>query len=137
MKTALSTLPAELSSKSISDGEVVLPLAEALLAINILEAAGFQILGWEGWVKGTDGRVGHGSAGRYSSASLEKLSLGEAARVTRHGIVEDAASWNAANAGTTDLLHFCITARPNPSLNADVPHAGLRPRSGPAVSSFR
>ena len=27
--------------------------------------------------------------------------------------------------------------RPNPSLNADVPHAGLRPRNGPPVSLFR
>ena len=25
----------------------------------------------------------------------------------------------------------------NPSLNADVPHAGLRPRSGPPVSLIR
>ena len=29
------------------------------------------------------------------------------------------------------------SARPNPSLNADVPHAGLRRRSGPPVSLFR
>jgi len=27
-----------------------------------------------------------------------------------------------------------IDLRPNLSLNADVPHAGLRPRSGPPVS---
>jgi hypothetical protein len=27
--------------------------------------------------------------------------------------------------------------KPNPSLNADVPHAGLRPRGGPPVSLFR
>jgi hypothetical protein len=26
---------------------------------------------------------------------------------------------------------------PNPSLNTDVPHAGLRPRSGPPVSLVR
>ena len=26
---------------------------------------------------------------------------------------------------------------PNPSLNADVPYAGLRPRNGPPVSLFR
>jgi hypothetical protein len=26
---------------------------------------------------------------------------------------------------------------PNPSLNTDVPHAGLRPGSGPPVSLFR
>jgi len=30
-----------------------------------------------------------------------------------------------------------FSVRPNPSLNADVPHAGLRPGSGPPVSLFR
>ena len=30
-----------------------------------------------------------------------------------------------------------IGQRPNPSLNPDVPRAGLRPRSGPPVSLFR
>jgi hypothetical protein len=30
-----------------------------------------------------------------------------------------------------------VTLVPNPSLNADVPCAGLRPRSGPPVSLFR
>jgi hypothetical protein len=44
---------------------------------------------------------------------------------------------------TRRKLHSCYQAKqfiampPNPSLNADVPHAGLRPRSGPPVSSFR
>ena len=115
MSEALSILPVELSSKSISKREVVLPLAEALRAIGILEAAGFHILGWEGWVKCADGHVGHGSAGRYASMSLDQLPLSEAAGFTRQGIVEDAASWEAENVGTTDALHFCITARPNSS----------------------
>jgi hypothetical protein len=30
-----------------------------------------------------------------------------------------------------------VTLAPNPSLNADVPRAGLRPRTGPPVSLFR
>ena len=115
MKEALSALPQDLSSRSISPREVVLPLPDALLAIDVLEVAGFHILGWEGWVRSSDGRVGHGSAGRYSSMSLDGLDPGEAAKFTRQGIAEDAASWEAENTGTTDALHFCITARPNPS----------------------
>ena len=42
--------------------------------------------------------------------------------------------------GSKPGLRYRIALRmktPNPSLNADVPHAGLRPRSGPPVSLFR
>jgi hypothetical protein len=117
MSKALSVLPAELTVKSISTREVVLPLVDALRAIEILETAGFHILGWEGWVKSTDGRVGHGSAGRYSSISLENLPPGEAANLTRQGIAEDAESWKAENVGATDALYFCITARLNKPLH--------------------
>jgi hypothetical protein len=116
MSEALSVLPQNLASKSISVREVVLPLVAALLAIDVLEALGFHILGWEGWVKSADGSVGHGSAGRYSSMSLDELNPSEAATFTRQGITEDAASWESANIGTTDVLHFCITARPNPAV---------------------
>lgn len=111
MNEALSALPTDLSHKSISSCEVVLPLAEALRAIDLLEGADFHILGWEGWVKCADGRVGHGSAGKYSSISLHDQTPEEAARITRQGIAEDAASWESENAGTTDQLYFCITAR--------------------------
>jgi hypothetical protein len=38
---------------------------------------------------------------------------------------------NSANIGSP------LKQRPNPSLNANVPHAGLRPGSGPPVSLFR
>jgi hypothetical protein len=112
---ALLALPTDLRSKSISAREVVLPLPYALAAIDLLESEGFHILGWEGWVKAADGRVGHGSAGRYASASLAGLAPSEAAAFTRSGIVEDAACWEAENAGTTDALHFCITAMSNPT----------------------
>jgi hypothetical protein len=35
------------------------------------------------------------------------------------------------------LALMCYLPRPNLSLNADVPHAGLRPGSGPPVSLVR
>jgi hypothetical protein len=41
---------------------------------------------------------------------------------------------NAARAQSNCIVKLM---RPNPPLNADVPHAGLRPCSGPPVSLFR
>ena len=37
----------------------------------------------------------------------------------------------------SERRHVALKAMPNPSLNADVPCVGLRPRSGPPVSLYR
>jgi hypothetical protein len=35
------------------------------------------------------------------------------------------------------FIHWCLALTPNLSLNADVPHAGLRPGMRPPVSLYR
>lgn len=104
----LPLLPGRIAEKSISPRETVLPQAEALEAIDHLEAKGIHIAGWEGWVKSADGRVGHGSAPQ-GTVSLDDLSVQEAAQLCRETIPESAALWAEENPGTTDELYFCIT----------------------------
>ena len=106
--SALELLPARIAEKSISREEIVLPMAEALEAIDLLEAKGLLILGWEGCVKTADGGVGHGSAPQ-GTMSLESLSVEAAAQYCRETIQQDAARWLAENPETTHALHFCIT----------------------------
>lgn len=108
--SALALLPDRLQKKSISRREIVLPLTEALEAIDLLESQRVLVLGWEGWVKDREGRVGHGSAPQ-GTASLQSLSVKAAAQVCRETIPSDAAQWAEENLGTTDELHFCITVR--------------------------
>jgi hypothetical protein len=79
---ALALLPAVLASCSISPQEIVLPLREALEAIDVLESKAILILGWEGWIKTREGQIGHGSAPQ-GTESLQKLSVKEAAAVCR------------------------------------------------------
>jgi hypothetical protein len=107
-------IPPHLRELSISDREIVLPLAEALEAVDYLEQHSFLILGWEGWVKCADGRVGHGSAG-YLSTFTENLSVAEAAADARETIQAGALDWQEKYGGSTDALYFCITVRPNSS----------------------
>jgi hypothetical protein len=109
-KQELNLLPEELASRSISPREIVLPLRDALEAIDILEKKGILILGWEGWVKGRDGRVGHVSVPQ-GTVSLDALSVHEAAEVCRRTMLQDTAMWEAGHKGTTDELLFCITVR--------------------------
>lgn len=107
---ALEQLPESIASKSISKREVVLPIAEALEAIDWFESKGLLILGWEGWVKTKDGRVGHGNAPQ-GTVSLEELSVSSAAQLCRETIPQEATRWKDENPGTTDELHFCITVQ--------------------------
>jgi hypothetical protein len=85
-------------------------MAEALAAIDLFESKSVLILGWEGWVKDKDGRVGHGSAPQ-GTVSLEELTISEAAKLCRETISQEAARWIAENPKTTDDLFFCITVR--------------------------
>ena len=107
---ALDLLPAAIAAKSISPDEVVLPMTEALEAIDVFEKEGLLILGWEGWVKTQDGHVGFGSAPQ-GTVSLDQLSVAQAAQFCRDTIRADAEEWHRAFPSTTDLLHFCITVR--------------------------
>lgn len=56
--SALDFIPSSLAALSISEKEIVLPMKEALEAVDYLERHGRHILGWEGWVKTPDRRVG-------------------------------------------------------------------------------
>ena len=112
MGADLSILPPHLRSRSISSAEIVLPLSDALEAIDILMSNNFSILGYEGWVKAIDGRVGHGTAGRYTASYPSELTIEARAALCRKHLMEDAEAWKGEYGHTTDLLHFCITARP-------------------------
>ncbi|MDH3975368.1 MAG: hypothetical protein OEV42_13890 [Deltaproteobacteria bacterium] len=109
-KKVFKLLPQEIIEKSISQREIVVPLEDALRVVDIMESKGILILGWEGWVKTEDGRVGHGSAPQ-GTVSLEEYSVNEAAKICRETIKEDAAEWKKENIGTSEKLHFCITIR--------------------------
>lgn len=108
--SALDFIPSSLASLSISEKEIVLPMKEALEAVDYLERHGRHILGWEGWVKTPDRRVGHGSAPQ-GTVSLEDYSPTEAAGICRATIPEEAKVWAADNPATKESLYFCITVR--------------------------
>jgi len=106
----LALLPRHLQERSLSRSEIILPMSEALEAIDLFESQGVQILGWEGLARDPQGRLGHGSAPQ-GTVSLEHLSIRDAARLCRETIARDAAQWAQNNPGSTDELHFCIVVR--------------------------
>jgi hypothetical protein len=103
-----SLLPAGINEQSISSNELVLPLAEALAAVDAFEAGNIHVLSWEGWVKTPDGSIGHGNAPQ-GTGCLESLSVRKAAELCKTTMVQEAAIWERKFGATGKQLHFCIT----------------------------
>ncbi|WP_175948105.1 hypothetical protein [Burkholderia pyrrocinia] len=108
--TTLQLMPPEIAQQSILDKEIVVPLDAAIAAIDYCTANQIQILGWEGWVRSVDGRIGHGSAPQ-GTTSLEQLTLLDAADFCSRTIRAATLQWSENHPGTSDKLHFCITIR--------------------------
>ncbi len=107
---SLATLPSHIAARSISKNEVVLPITEALEAIEFLESKHVQILGWEGLVKAANGSIGHGNAPQ-GTASLESVTVQAAAQICRDTMKEAHSLWTQENTEATSQLYFCITVR--------------------------
>jgi hypothetical protein len=50
IESDLMLLPPELAAYSIDDREIVLPLSQAVAAVDHLERCGRHVVGWEGWL---------------------------------------------------------------------------------------
>ncbi len=106
---SLELLPSRLAIRSLDDEEIVLPMKEALEAIDALEKRGVRILGWEGWIRSEVGKVGHGGTPQ-GTLSLDGLNVDEAAQLCRKTIREEGERWLLHNPKSTDELYFCITS---------------------------
>ena len=101
-------LPADFARRSLSDREIVLTYVDALAAIEHLSHAGRRILAWEGWLRWTDGRVGH-SEKHQGTVCLSGMTASQAAAFCRETIALAQAEWDRAPASPGATLYFCIT----------------------------
>ena len=109
-------LPDELKSRSLSSKEIVLKFEDALLAIDTLIKANLAILGWEGWLKYADGRIGHSlifqgtiSIDRDKDEPWELYVL-RSAEFCRNTIKQDQQIWDKKPEFPDATLYYCITA---------------------------
>lgn len=88
--------------------ELVLPYAMAQEALTSLELSGVEILGWEGWLRSADGRLGH-SALHQGTADLSGMDSRAAYELCR-ATMADAYSMHLERPEreATELL-FCLT----------------------------
>ena len=111
----VSDLLSRLMQDSLSDRELVLRLPEALAALEALATAQVPVLGWEGWIRYPDGRVGH-SRQYQGTVSIDR-DPGEAmtdyiqrsVSFTRTTIIADQDAWDREPEVPNGELYFCIT----------------------------
>jgi hypothetical protein len=119
MMDEIDLLPEALRSQSLSEREIVLSYQQALEALEILVAATFALLGWEGWVKYADGRHGHTPGGVMGTEPIEQ-EVGEtgenyvqrSARFCAETMTKEQPAWNTHPGSAHLPLSFCLTAIP-------------------------
>jgi hypothetical protein len=106
----LHLIPQHLARHSISPLEIVLPVEFALEAIDLLEADGRMILGWEGWLLYPDGKHGHGGPQGWSFEPRDD-DRHAAAAMCRATVEAEAGKWMREHPDASARLHVCITVR--------------------------
>jgi len=123
----LLLLPEDLQRKSLSEREIVLRYDDARKALDILERAGWAILGWEPWLKLADGSHMHPvmvNAFRREALEDWPTYVHRAAQLCRHMMEEAQQRWEQGTFLPHNLptamdgqekipsmsLYFCLTA---------------------------
>lgn len=99
----------DLQRLSASQSELVLPYPHAMNALELLEAAGGSLLGWEGWLRYPDGRLGHSLL--HQGADTSGLDPSEAYRMARNTICLSQKEHESQASMAGVHLLFCITVK--------------------------
>ena len=99
----------DLQRLSASQSELVLPYPHAMNALELLEAAGVSLLGWECWLRYPDRTIGHSLL--HQGADTSGLDPSEAYRMARNTVClsQKEHEFQASMAGVH--LLFCFTVK--------------------------
>jgi hypothetical protein len=109
----LNFLPEELRARSINDQEIILNYEDVRQAIDLLEAANWALLGWEGCLHYPDGHIGF--AWQWEDIDREEGEMWDAyvrrsAAICRATIGEAQQRWTDQPERTDAELFYCLTA---------------------------
>ncbi len=117
MMDEIDLLPEALRSQSLSEREIVLPYQQALEALEILVAANFALLGWEGWGKYADGRHGHPPGGVMGTGPIKQEGgetwenyVRRSARFCAETMAKEQQAWDPHPGSAHLPLSCCLTA---------------------------
>jgi hypothetical protein len=99
---------AEFQSRSASPNELVLSFSEAIEALQLMEQSSVAVVGWEGWLRYPDGKLGH-SQQHQGTAPAPQLSQAELYVWLRSTMQDSQAEHQRNPEVSGSELLFCIT----------------------------
>jgi hypothetical protein len=99
----------DLQRMSASPTELVLPLVQALEAIDLMASSNIAVLGWEGWLRHVGGRLGHSNR-HQGTAGDEPFATAAGYAWIRETMQDSHAAHLADPEVDGSELLFCITA---------------------------
>ena len=103
----LTLLPADLAARSLSRTEIVLPLEDAVRAVQHLATEGRRIESWDGWVQFADGGRTHSLV--HTGSFALPMDAAESARTTVAQMQAAQAKWNRMPEYPGASLFFCVS----------------------------
>ncbi|MFK7855742.1 MAG: hypothetical protein AB8B79_16580 [Granulosicoccus sp.] len=98
----------DIKSRSESPDELVLSYTDAMELLDIFGQNGVQVLGWEGWIKYSDGRLGHSSK-HQGTVDLGNLPIQSAIAIAKLAIMQSNGEWELHPEAENASLFFCLT----------------------------
>ncbi len=98
----------DIKSRSESKSEIVVCYMDAMELLYIFEQKSTQVLGWEGWLKYSNGTLGH-SQKYQGTADLSSMSNASAIAFVKISIMQAFTEWNEQPEVSNAALLFCIT----------------------------
>ncbi|EAR07351.1 hypothetical protein [Reinekea blandensis] len=98
----------EIKERSVSENELVVGYTDAMELLYILEQSGTQVLGWEGWIKYKDGRLGH-SQKHQGTVDLSDMKNNFAIALVKSTIMQAKVEWDEKPEVNGATLLYCIT----------------------------
>lgn len=98
----------DIKGRSESPDEIVVNYIDAMELLYIFERNNTKVLGWEGWVKHSDGSVGH-SQKYQGTTDLSHMPNTSAIALVKSTIMQANTEWEERPEVTDAELLFCIT----------------------------
>jgi len=98
----------DIKSRSESTDEIVVNYTDAMELLYIYEKNNTKVIGWEGWVKHSNGSVGH-SEKYQGTTDLSHMSNSSAIALTKSTIMQSHTEWEEKPEVENAELLFCIT----------------------------
>ena len=98
----------DIKARSESKDELVVNYTDAMELLYIFEQNSIQVIGWEGWLKYDNGKLGH-SAKYQGTTDLSSMTNNSAIALVKSTIMQAHTEWQEKpEVSDADLL-FCIT----------------------------